>query len=320
MLRLLQSIFGRRAPAGRYPKDLVQRALERAVDGTDPWIRAVSGYRKRLRPAVVTAIDHVVSQVDGMAPPISLTPDAYDRESLLRTFFISHSDFRSFLENDPCLAEFRGQHPRGGAAVHGLLVMEKREKNTVGVELAGNIVMRDARQTTVSFDAHRLVDLSVNPEESRRYIMRRAYDHLLKLALKRLSAMKTERGLLEKHRALLRSKLALLQREGWGFDNGRKKPGDLSEIEAQLARIEAQLMEVGGDDKMLEAYLDVVADVLGHPRDHLWGGHERIIVDRMGIKRGEAAADAPEVTLQTIHNVEGRCLVVSLVTLDLFSV
>ena len=46
MLRLFQSIFGKSATKGSYPESLVKAAIERAVDGTDPWIRAVSGYKK----------------------------------------------------------------------------------------------------------------------------------------------------------------------------------------------------------------------------------------------------------------------------------
>ncbi len=47
MLRLLQSIFGLGDTTGGYPEDMVRKAIERAVDGTDPWLRAISGYRKK---------------------------------------------------------------------------------------------------------------------------------------------------------------------------------------------------------------------------------------------------------------------------------
>ncbi len=39
MLKLLQSIFGS-TKQGSYPESLVREAIERAVDGTDPWLRA----------------------------------------------------------------------------------------------------------------------------------------------------------------------------------------------------------------------------------------------------------------------------------------
>ena len=67
---------------------------------------------------------------------------------------------------------------------------------------------------------------------------------------------------------------------------------------------------------MLETYLEVVADVLGRPEEYLRARSETIFVDRMGIKRSEAAADAPELKLNELYNAEGRSLVVTLVSLQ----
>ena len=53
MLRLLQSIF-RQTPEATsgYDEELLKLAVERVIDGTDPRLRALSGYRKKLQPAV----------------------------------------------------------------------------------------------------------------------------------------------------------------------------------------------------------------------------------------------------------------------------
>ena len=67
---------------------------------------------------------------------------------------------------------------------------------------------------------------------------------------------------------------------------------------------------------MFETYLEVVADVLGRPEEYLWARSETIFVDRMGIKRSEAAGDAPELKLSELYNAEGRSLVVMLVSLQ----
>jgi hypothetical protein len=188
---------------------------------------------------------------------------------------------------------------------------------TLGAELSGEIVMRDVPQKTVTFEFRRLLDPSANEVETRRHLMRRAFDHLLSLALRRISAVKTERETLERHRTLLQSKLDLLQRAGWGFDeNGSGECLDLATVEGKLSQIEGQLMELGGDDRMLEVYLDIVIDVLGRPEEHLWSKRESIIVDRMGIMRTQTAPDAPELTLDILCNAEGRSLVISLIALS----
>ncbi|HLO25101.1 MAG TPA: hypothetical protein VK187_03245, partial [Geobacteraceae bacterium] len=172
-------------------------------------------------------------------------------------------------------------------------------------------------QMTVSFDAHRFIDPTGDEGETRSYLKRRAYDHLLGIALKRLSTVKCEREDLERRRTLLQAKLNLLEREGWGFD-----PADSTEklsvadVEKRVVEIEAQLKELGGDDRMLETYLGIVADVLGRPEEQLWGRSETIFVDRMGIKQSEASSDAPELTFGELYNAEGRSLVVMLVSLQ----
>ncbi|TGU72744.1 hypothetical protein E4633_10650 [Geomonas terrae] len=315
MLRFFQSIFRRpRKEGGGIPDSLVIKAIERAVDGTDPWIRAVSGYRKKLRPAVLHAIEHVVALVDGTVSPLMLDVAAYDSDPYLRTYFISTNELRIFLEQEPSLAELRERHgTRHGAT--GLLLMQKRERVGLGAEISGDVILKDVPQVSVSFEAHRLMDVSGKEEETRYQLKRRAYDHLLRIALGRIAEIKTRRGALEKHRALLNSKLSLLQREGWGFDPTTGEKPNVAEVEKNLADIEARLLEIGKDDKMLEVYLGVVADVLGHAEEHLWVARESLVVDRMGIKRKEVSADAREVQLDVLGDAEGRRLVVALVTI-----
>lgn len=316
MFRFLSSLFGSSVKKGSYPESLVKMAIERAVDGTDPWLRAVSGYKKKLRPAVIAAIDHVVTLVDSFGPPIVIAPDSYDSDPLLRTFFISSDDMRKIIAADRNLAEFlKGE---GGTAdrVFTLLATEKQENVFFGAVISGDIIIKDVPQTSVSFEAHRLIDPSASEETTRRQLKRRAFDHLLSLALRQIADVKAERGTLERYRTLLQTKLAILERGGMGFKeadpNEQMDPAGMEEL---LAKIESQLLELGGDDKMLELYLGILVDVLSRPGEQLWGRKETMILDRMGIKRSEPDFNAPEVTLDMLYNAEGRSLVVSLVEL-----
>ena len=316
MLKLLKSIFGNETK-GSYPETLVNEAIERAVEGTDPWLRAVSGYRKKLRPAVVRSIDHVVQMVDELPPPMPVRLADYTDNLRLKGFFISANHLKKVVAGDRSLAEFL-QGPGGGIAdVVALMAMEKQEKTILGAELSGDIVIRDVPQVTVSFDAHRFIDPTGDERETRRLLKRRAFDHMLSLALKRLTAVKWERSDLERRRALLQAKLNLLEREGWGFDQTDVEERlDVATVEARLGEIEAQLKDLGGDDRMLQTYLEIVAEVLGRPEEYFWGKRETIFVDRMGIKRNEASSDAPELSFGELYNAEGRSLVVTLVSLQ----
>ena len=314
MLRFLQSIFGQ-AERGNYPESLIAEAIERAVDGTDPQLRALSGYKKRLRPAVLRAVDHVVALVDALPPPMPVRFGGEGGDPRIKSFFISLDHMKKlFLEDRALSGYLQGEQGREGEIV-ALLAMEQEEKMIFGAALSGDVVIRDVPQVTVSFDAHRLLDPASEEGACRRLLMRRAYDHLLTLALRRLAEVKFERKDLERRRTLLQAKLHLLEREGWGFDPADAEKIDVATVEERLGRLEAQLQELGGDDRMLETYLEVVADVLGRAEEYLQAKSETIFVDRMGIKQGEAAPDAPELRLNELYNAEGRSLVVTLVSM-----
>jgi hypothetical protein len=210
---------------------------------------------------------------------------------------------------------------RGAAVVPekviALLAMEMNEKVILGSELSGDIVVRDVPQLTVSFEAHRLIDPSGDLEETRRLLMRRAYDNLIKCALKRITMTKSERKYLERRRALLQSKLALLEKGGWSFEEtGPADSSDIPGLEEQIGQIETQLLEIGGDDRVLEVYLDMVIEVLGRPGEHLWGQQETLILDSMGIKRNQVASNAHEMTFSMLYNSEGQRMVLLLVALS----
>jgi hypothetical protein len=317
MLRLLQSIFGGGELKGGYPESIVKMAIERAVDGTDPWLRTVSGYKKKLRPAVIRAIDHVIALVNELPPPILVGFQSSGDDPLLKSFFISLDEMRKVFGTDRILTGFL----RGTAVVPekviALLVMAMDEKVILGAELSGDIVVRDVPQMTVSFDGHRLIDPSGDEDETRRMLMRRAYDNIIKFALRRIAMTKTERKYLERRHALLQSKLSILERGGWGFEgNGPVEKTDIPGLEEQIGQIEAQLMEIGRDDRMLEVYLDILIDVLGKPEEHLWAQKETLILDSMGIKRNQLTSNAYELTFPTLYSSEGQRIALSLVALS----
>jgi hypothetical protein len=272
-----------------------------------------------LRPAVIRSIDHVVALVDALPAPIDFSCGSAgnDPDPRVRAFFISLGEMRKLLASDRNLTEFLKGPGKETARIVAMLAMEKQETGTVGAELSGDIVIQDVPKLTVTFDAHRLVDPTGNEEETRRSLKRRAYDHLLSLALRRITFVKWEREDLSRHRSLLQAKFNMLEREGWGFNQaGSTERPDIAGMEEQLGQIESQLMELGGDDRMLDKYLEILIDVLSHPEEHLWAKLETIFVTRMGVKRSEAADDTTELNLYELHNAEGRSLVITLVALS----
>jgi hypothetical protein len=315
MFRLFHSIFAGDERPGRYPETLVTAAIERAVDGTDPRLRAVSGYRKKLRDPVIRAIDHVVGLVDGLGAPLELSRTQRLKDAELIAFFASGEHLQEVLAFDMTLRRWL-QTPDAYGAEHFvmLMMMEKQERQVLGIALEGDVLRRDVPQDTVSFGKHRLVDPAGTEEEARRLLKRRAFDHVLAMALGRIAAARGERQELEQQRSLLRSKSRALAEGHWGFGAaGGKEPPDPQALQRRIAEIESQLQTLGAGATLLNAHLDIVADGLAQADQSLWAERSTVCVDRMGVKQAHPSEQSPEITLDVLHNAAGRSEVARLV-------
>jgi hypothetical protein len=315
MLKLFQSIFGAGEAAGRYPESLVEMAIERAVDGTDPRQRALPGYRKRLRAPVIHAIDHVIAIVDSLPAPLPATSGNYAAEPRLTALFASAEHMREVFGSDTMLSEFRDRHP-GGEPVTALLLAERVEKNVLGIDLDGETLKREVAQVAVNFRSQRLVDPGLDEGEMRRQLKRRAFDHLLSLALLRITEVQGERVGLNRQRDLLRRKLSALQSGGWSFEDTGGTRADPVPLQAELDDIEAQLTALGMDDRVLSAHLDITVGLLAEAERHFWADEVVLHLDRMNIQRSAQDGTAREIRFQQLHNARGRRLVMLLVTID----
>jgi hypothetical protein len=137
MLSLFRSIFLGNETSGRYPKSLLDEAIERAVDGTDPWLRGLSGYRRKLRPAVLTALDHVVNLVEGLAPPRSANRDGYAHDTLLQAMFLSFGQMLQLLHG------LLQAHTVAGGPACALLMMDLEQRGIFGADLHGDMLVHD---------------------------------------------------------------------------------------------------------------------------------------------------------------------------------
>jgi hypothetical protein len=317
MLKLFQSIFSGGAEQGRYPESLIEEAIERAVDGTDPRLRLLPGYRKRLRAPVIHAIDHVVALVDSLPAPLSADSGDFGGDARLATLFASADHMREVLGNDAALSRFREDAAGQTGKIIALLLAERENKNILGMDLTGDVLRRDVAQVAVSFGKHRLVDPAASEEETRRQLKRRAFDHLLSLALVRIVELQEERVDLNRQRNLLQRKLRAQEQGGWSFEETPAGGADPAALQAELDGIEGQLAALGADDRILNAHLDVAAALLADAERQFWLNGISLRLDRMNILRDAQDASARELRYQELHNSRGRSLVIALLSITL---
>jgi len=108
VLRLLQSIFSATPnQSGKFDPALIRGAIERVVDGTDPRLRMVRHYRKRLWPAVERAIEYVIELVDALPPPVEIRSHSFTADPRLRALFTSTRHLQEILSFGKELHHYR---------------------------------------------------------------------------------------------------------------------------------------------------------------------------------------------------------------------
>jgi len=311
MLKLFQSIFaGAPVKEGGHPPELVERAIERALDATDPRIRAVSGFRKKLEPAVVKAIDHVKAMALGMPSPVEASHATYGDDARLSSFFASPDRMSQVFGTDRTLIEYlAGPAGMGTQPILALLLVERTEKKVLGMALEGDQVQREVAQVQVSFDRHRIVDPSDDEDDLRRALARRAYDQMLAMALARITEVGGERESLEASQSVLRAKLRALKSARWDFSAGGEEPPEPAALEAKLAGIEKELAATGSGSTALPRHLEILCETLAKPEEALRIEPVTILMDRMGIRQASAGGTTVELQLRELRNAAGATAV-----------
>lgn len=306
-MKLFQSIFGRgQETRGRYPESLIEAAIERAVDGTDPRLRVLPGYRKRLREPVLRAADHVIGLVDAIPAPLPAGRAGHGAEPRLSAMFASAGDMLALFSRDRALGERLSGLDRGAPQISALLLAERTERNVLGMDLVGESVHREVAQVAVSFVGHRLLDPRASTEELRQQLKRRAFDHLLTLALAQIAERRAERAELARQRDLLRSKLEALKRGGWTFEQTAADRPDEVSLVAELDGITRQLGALGADDQVLRAHLELVGELLADAERQLWAEEITLYLDAMNIQRDPSDPSTRRIVLQELRNARGQ--------------
>lgn len=304
MFKLFHSIFGAVAGASQvYPESLVTEAIERALDGTDPRIRLLPGYAKKLREPVTHAIGHVIQLVDALAPPVLASAQGRDSSPTLSLFFYSTTRMADILGKDQALREFFRSHPDYTGTVTALLVATREEKQTFGYALVDDKPMSDVAQTLVSFSHPLLHDVCIDEAALRPKLKRRAFDYLLTMALARITERQSERSTLSQRRAVMRAKLALQQKSS-AFAS--REDESLVDLQTKYDAVEKQLQELGADDTVLDSNLATLIEVLQTAEKYLWITNVVLHIDQRNVLHDRDGEGVAAVSMQDLYDGDGR--------------
>lgn len=270
---LLDWLFGGGAPAtGKEDDALIALATEHVVKAVDPRLKLVSGYEKKLRDPIETAIAHCRAFGSKVPPAAPVSSETWGTDPTVCAMFATATDVPQIFSRSPELQDFFASAPGTDHAFAALTATRSVEKS-FGMRAQGEVLQRDVAQTTVSFSKHQVTIPSVGEDEVRREIMRRVFRFLATQALRQISSAKIRREDLKLRRSFLRTRLDLLQRQRAGLESVLDDPkdtvGKLEEIETQLNENERELSELPTGDQTLDYVMKRVKAVLMHPADHM---------------------------------------------------
>jgi len=187
--------------------------------------------------------------------------------------------------------------------------MERQERTFLGMgmEMQGQVIRRDVRQTAISFTDHRVFTPSLNESELKDNLQRRAFESLIAYTLERISNLVAARHLLEEQQQLLNMQLKVKQLKGKSLE---AMIGNSSGTEIDIEALRAQAANNGQTDARLttlDDYIDRIADVLGHPQTWLKLYSVTMRLSKMNIQLDDQSND-PGYTLQLTEAALGEYL------------
>jgi len=305
MLNLFADIFGHSGDSpSKLPPSLVNTVIERAVDGTDPRLRIVRGYKKALKKSVIQAADYVIDLIDSLPEPVVASKATLATDPALAALLYSEDSMNQIISWDAAMREFRSSNRLTVGPVTALLIAHRTEKHGFGYAEVGGQILKDVPQTTISFGQHLLLEPTGDEQATRRLLKRRAFDHLLSVALLHLTERKVERDSLTVRRALLLSKLDIMQRAG-GFAQ-HTAAGDRARLQADLEEIERQLSGLGISEDILADNLATIAAMLSKAESHLWLEDKLLCLDKFYVVHDKPGSSVPQIVFKDLHDSEGR--------------
>ena len=272
----------------------VADAVARIV-ALSPHLRMARRYEARLQPAVVTALRYVAGVAAAIPPAREASAAAWSLDPYIHAFFTGPDDVAPALSRSADLRAWFGQHPAEQEA-YAVLGMAMTQKRVLGTALEGGTMRRDVVQETISFGDHQVRMCGSSEAELRDEIVRRLVAQLGLQGMARYAAQQTERGLLERERALLHTRLRLLEREGAGVggligDGAATDAGELARLQEDMADNEEAIRRLGLRSDALDRELAEVCAVLADPAAHLFVHTRCCMLSRMNVVQAPGHPD-----------------------------
>jgi len=278
-------------------------AVEEVVAGVEPRLRAVSGYQRKLGPAVERTREFVAGLVAQLPPAIALSHDAWQRDPQVNAFFAAARDLPLALSRARELRDYFQREPLATQA-YCIMTLTREEKQVFGIGLQGEMLQRDLAQTSVGFTDPLILGPSPTEAEVREEAKRRALQLFIGLAQVRLAETLGRREGLERERQIQEVRLRGLRTRARGLDADEQVLGEIQTVELSLAENAREMEALGGPLVGLDAMLEQVRALFAAPEEQIHLTHIALHVDRLGIKVDAATDQRAESLVNALSLIE----------------
>ncbi|MEW6164037.1 MAG: hypothetical protein AB1642_03145 [Pseudomonadota bacterium] len=260
------------------PDAQTQGLIERAVAFTDPLIRQVSGYERKLAPAVRQAAAYCEDIAGRIPGPFEISRTAFAADPLVHALFGSADDIEQMFAKSQCVRDHLHEMALATGQCCALLGMRHREKSGFGVALEGDLVRSDVPQKTLYFSDHTLAEPSPDPDAARRRLAATLYDGLLKGFAAHVAEVRAERDDLHREEAIAQA---------------RVRGGNAPEMHTRRLASLHEALRANAESLDPARLVDTLAAALADPKPYLRLDPVSISVDRGGVitGRGEGTGD-----------------------------
>ena len=283
---------------------MIDLAIDLTVTGTDPRLRMLRAYKKRLRDAIEVAVEYVDKVIEGMPAPVEMSSKTFSLDPQINAYFASVQEFQHELSNNQLVQTFaRHLENAKDEYVYLGLAMDMAKKNVFVPALKGEVVQRDVARTAVNFSGHRYVDPSHSEQSLRRKIKERVFMTLVQCALEELSGTKQQKIELQQQRNILRAKLAQLKSHALGLEPLTQsiEHGEVNyeKLKTKLAETESSLKKISASIATLDEYLEIIKAVMGNPARHIKVENTSLRITRMNLLASIEDEDPGEEIIYT---------------------
>ncbi|WP_233829483.1 hypothetical protein [Paraburkholderia sp. ZP32-5] len=288
-------------------------ALVERVVALSPQLRLARDYESRLTAAVRQASSYVHRLVDDVPPAREASAAAWASDPYIHAFFAAPDDVCAALSRSHALRACFDEHPLADE-LFAVLGMAIDERQVFGVAQHGDAARTDVAQTTVSFSDHQVRVCGLSEQALRDEIVLRIIDQLVLEGLGKIEADARRYESLEHERAVLKTRLQILERQGAGVrslvgSDAASNYAEVARLRAQIDESDQALAQLPLKTDALERHLEVICGVLGAPDSYFYVLKKTYLLDAMNVvvKHGESRP-AQEIELRMAHlpaNVTG---------------